>query len=228
MKSQLATAFGIFLAVFCFTSCATKPATVPRALKVEAPGKARAYVASHGWHTSLIVPADSLNRRIPDLGSRFGKPAYYEIGWGDSEFYQAKKVTPALALHAAFFSAGTVVHVSTVPVSPFLSFPHSTISSLSLSQDQLDNMGCFISGSMAHDGNGKVIPLGKGIYGESRFYQGSGRYSIINTCNNWTARGLRSAGFKITPWPKFSAKSVMRSLENSPTLAATSPPATSP
>jgi uncharacterized protein (TIGR02117 family) len=228
MKSQLATAFGIFLALSCFTSRATRPAPNPRATKVEEQGKARIYVASHGWHTSLIVPADNLNRQIPDLGHHIVTPASYEIGRWDSEFYQVKRVKPALVLHTAFLSSDTVVHVSTVPISPFLSFPHSTITSISLSQDQLDNMGSFISGSMAHDGDGEVIPPGKGIYGESRFYRGRGHYSIINTCYNWTAGGLRSAALKISLWSKFSAKSVMRALENSSTLAATSPPATSP
>lgn len=217
MKSQLATAFGIF----CLVSCTTQPAAIPYKATAEGPKIVRTYVASHGWHTALIVPAVHLNRQIPDLQSRFGTSAYYEIGWGDAEFYQAKKVTPGLTLHAAFCSAGTVVHISTVPISPYQSFPHSQISSVPLSQNQIANMGRFISSSMVHDENGKVIPLGEGIYGESQFYLGTGHYSINNTCNNWTAKGLRSAGLEISPWSKFSSKSVMHALEKSPTLAAT-------
>ncbi|GAA5125986.1 TIGR02117 family protein [Luteolibacter yonseiensis] len=232
MKSQPVTALGIFLGIFlavaCLTACSPHPAAIPYTGRTDGPKTVTAYVASHGWHTSLIVPAADLNRRIPALKARFGKPACYEIGWGDEGFYQAKTVTTGLALHAAFFSSGSVVHISAVPDSPYLSFPHSRISALRMSQDQLDNMACFISASMAHDDRVQVISPGKGLYGDSRFYLGTGRYSIVNTCNNWTARGLRSAGLEISSWSKFSSKSVMRALEKPPILAAAPTPAPSP
>lgn len=228
MKSQLATAFGIFLWMLCLASCVTQPAIISYAATTESPKIVQTYVVSHGWHTALIVPASSLNRQIPSLKSRFEKPAYYEIGWGDAAFYQAKSITPGIAMRAAFWSQGTALHISTVPISPYQSFPCSRICPVPLSQSQADNMGEFISTSMAHDPYGKVIPLREGIYGDSHFYQGSGRYSVINTCNNWTAKGLRSAGLNISPWSKFSSKSVMRALKKSSTLVTTSPHATLP
>lgn len=216
------------LGIFCLAACTTQPAAIPYTGGAESEKTVPTYVASHGWHTALIVPAANLNRQIPGLKSRFGTPAYYEIGWGETEFYQAKTVTAGLVLRAAFASTGTVVHVSTVPVSPYRSFPNSQISSLPLSQSQADAMGRFISSSMAHDGKGQVIPLRNGIYGDSEFYLGTGRYSVINTCNKWTAKGLRSAGVEISTWSKFSSKSVMRALEKPSTVVATSQSATSP
>ena len=58
------------------------------------------------------------------------------------------------------------------------------------------------------------MPLSKGIYGDSQFYEGTGRYSMLNTCNVWTAKGLNSAGFDISPMFNLTAGSVMNYLEN--------------
>ena len=229
MKSQPAAALGVFPGIFCLAACTTQPAVILYSTKAQGPKTIQTYVASHGWHTALIVPAADLNRQIPGLEPSFGAiPAYYEIGWGDAGFYQAKTVTASLALRAAFYSSATVVHISTVPISPYQSFPHSQIVSLPLSQEQFDQMSRFIASSMTHDDRGKVTPLGRGIYGDSRFYPGTGHYSVINTCNKWTAKGLRSAGVEISPWSKFSSKSVMRVLEKPPTLVADPSPATPP
>jgi uncharacterized protein (TIGR02117 family) len=227
MKSPSLTVPGIFLTVLC-PACAPRPAAIPFTGKTGGQDTVPAYVASHGWHTSLIVPAASLNRRMPELGKSFGTPAYYEIGWGDSGFYQARTASAGLALRAAFASSGSVVHVSTIPISPYRTFPKSHIATLRLSPHQLDNMGRFLSASMARDARGGLISPGRGIYGDSRFYQGTGRYSLLNTCNNWTARGLLSAGVEISPWSKFSSKSVMRALEKPSILAAVPSPAPPP
>ena len=49
------------------------------------------YVVSHGWHTGLILPYESLSA-LPDLEKVLGESTYYEFGWGDADFYQAEEV----------------------------------------------------------------------------------------------------------------------------------------
>ena len=51
-----------------------------------------------------------------------------------------------------------------------------------------------------------------GLYGDSSFYDAVGTYSLFNTCNTWTARGLQSAGFDIGTAFKARAASVMKFL----------------
>lgn len=222
-KSKLAAALGIFMVVFCLVTCGTQPAAIPFTATRTGSKSVRTYVVCHGWHTGLIIPAAILNRRIPALRERFGTPAYYEIGWGDVGFYRAKTVTIGLSIRAMCCSSGTVIHLSTIGDSPFQAFPHSEISTLMLTPEQCDNMGRFITSSFARDAGGEVVPLGKGIYGESQFYLGTGHYSAINTCNKWTAKGLLSAGVKISPWSKLTSRSVMRALADSPSPTPTSP-----
>ena len=51
--------------------------------------------------------------------------------------------------------------------------------------------------------------LGQGQYANSRFYAARGKYSLLQTCNTWTARALRSAGLPITSLYAVSAGNVM-------------------
>ena len=36
------------------------------------------------------------------------------------------------------------------------------------------------------------------------FYVANGRYTIIDTCNQWTGRALRLGGAPVAPWTPFS------------------------
>jgi hypothetical protein len=56
---------------------------------------------------------------------------------------------------------------------------------------------------------GQIVKLTKGIYVDSQFYKGVGDYYLMNTCNKWTAKGLKSAGMDISTHFKLSASSVM-------------------
>lgn len=175
----------------------------------QGPRSVRAFVVSHGWHTGLVVPASDLNTLVPELASRFGAPAFYEIGWGDKGFYQAQDVTTGLALRAMFWSSGSVVNVVSVPRSPEISFPESQTLTVCLTPTQIGHLEQFIVSSLAHDPAGRVVDLGEGIYGDSQFYDGVGRYSALNTCNKWTAKGLKSAGMAISPAFKLTSGSIM-------------------
>ena len=160
---------------------------------------AHAFVVSHGWHTGLVIPSAALNARFPALAARFGSPAYYEIGWGDKGFYQAKEVSAALAVRALFWSSGTVVHIVGVAKSPEEEFPASETMRACLTPAQVERLETFVAASIARDAKGSVQRLGPGIYGDSEFYAGVGRYSLVNTCNKWTAKGLQSAGLDVLP-----------------------------
>ena len=193
----------------------------PRAVRPD-PGDGRdasarsiaVHVVSHGWHTGVVVPAHELNRTIPELAARFGgAPAFYEIGWGDAGFYPAQDITAGMAVRALFWSSGTVLHVSAVPASPKESFPGSQIVSFCVSRGEIDALNRFISASFSRDGRGRLQALARGIYGDSQFYDASGRYSAVNTCNTWTAKGLLGAGFEPDPAWMPTARGVMRHLE---------------
>ncbi len=199
----------VFL-VLAITACSGRPYAIKPAL--ESSGARRSYpifIVNHGWHTGLIVPASCLKQAIPDLKERFGGALYYEIGWGDKEFYQAQEITSGLTLQAMFWSEGAVLHIVAVPDSPDTFFGQSEIVSTCLTAEQLASLVIFVTNSFTREPSGRIVHLKQGIYGSSQFYAGEGRFHLLNTCNKWTAKGLQSAGIDVSPYLVLTSENVM-------------------
>lgn len=205
----------IFLCVLaaCISACSTSPETVRNGNDND-----RLYynihVVNHGWHTGIIIPSEGLNLMIPDLLQRFPKAVFYEIGWGDSGFYQADEITSKLTLKALFASEGAVVHIAGFSNTPEAFFPESEMVRLGLNEKNYQGLLEFIKSGFLIDASGNPLRLKTGIYGDSQFYQGAGRYHAFNTCNTWTAKALASAGFDINTGFKLTAGSIMGYLES--------------
>ena len=167
------------------------------------------YIANHGWHTGFILSAEELNKDLPFLTMRFKNALYYEIGWGDREFYQANKVTTGLTVRTIFWPTESVVHIIAIPINPVRYFKKSELIELRLKDEAFLSLRKFISNSFKRGLDRQVIVLKKGIYGDSQFYKGEGDYYLMNTCNKWTAKGLKSAGVDLTPTFKITADSIM-------------------
>ncbi len=200
-------------------SCSTLPraVTTNTASRPAANSSRSFHVVSHGWHTSIIVPARDLDARMPELTRRFHGCGYYELGWGDAGFYQARDVTAGLAMQAMFASPGTVVHVVAFDQKPAEFFPHSRTLPVSVRADGYDRMLDYLRSSFTNDAAGHIISRGPGLYGDSGFYSGVGRYHLFNTCNKWTAKALHSAGLEIDPSVTLRSAGVMAAVEkNSP------------
>jgi len=201
-----------FLIITLFLS----PACASESQKVEptVAGGQAVYVISHGWHTGFIMPAKAMQDTLPKLQQRFIDTPYLEIGWGDKGFYQTKEITTGLTLRAMFWSAGSVIHAVAVPENIEGYFPHSKIEKLCLTDKAYASLIQFIADSFYRTSNGEIVVLNNGIYGNSQFYQGAGNYHLLNTCNNWVAKGLESAGMDIYPRFKLTAGSVMAYVNN--------------
>jgi uncharacterized protein (TIGR02117 family) len=179
-----------------------------------------AYAVSNGWHTGVIVPAQRINALLPGIKARFIKsnvdaanePAYYEIGWGDQGFYEAKEITTLIAVQALFKSPGSVMHVVAVK-NPAKEFSNSQLVKFCINEEQLLNLEKFIVGSFAYDAKSNIISRRPGLYGDSQFYKASGTYHFLNSCNTWAAKALRSAGFDISPTFKLFSRQVMNNIE---------------
>lgn len=197
------------VALALLPACSAKPYVVQHADDATAAEAEKIYVASHGWHTGFIVPAEAIQSRLPRLRERFGDTPYLEFGWGDKGFYQAKEITAGLTIQAIFWPTESVMHVVAVPADVRRYFANSRIEELCLSGGDYDALLRFISGSFHQDARGGIVELTNGIYGNSQFYQGEGDYYLMNTCNKWTAKGLKSAGLDISPTFKLTAGSVM-------------------
>jgi uncharacterized protein (TIGR02117 family) len=200
----------LFLAVFLISG--REPFVDTSLQKPRAPLQ-RLYVKSNGWHTGFIVPAAALQKAFPQLKQRFSDTPFLEVGWGDKGFYLADQVTAGITLAAMFWSPGTVIHLVAVPATVEAYFPHSQLQKLCVTEQDYAQLIQFIVSSFYQNDAGQLVPLKKGLYGNSQFYQATGHYHLFNTCNKWTATGLHQAGLAIDPLLKLSANNVMNYLQ---------------
>jgi len=215
-----------FLPVFLLillSGCSSKPLVVNHLPEYSSKGNNEVYVVSHGWHTGFVIPSEEIYKSIPVLEKRFKDSPNIEFGWGDKGFYQAKEITTGLTIRAIFWPTESVMHAVAVPKNVRGYFKNSEVSKVRLSEDELESLVQFISGSFYKDNNGQVMTLKNGIYGNSQFYKGVGDYYLMNTCNKWTAKGLKSVGMDISPTFKLTAGSIMSYLEGGSALTHMSP-----
>ena len=206
----------LFFAV-AFSGCGTLPKAVTSTSTKESGPSIQVFAVSHGWHTGLIFKSKDLNELMPTLSKRFGYAKYYEIGWGDAGFYQASKITIKISVRAVFWPSKTVVHIVAFDEEPSQYFSASELEDFRVSESDYFNLLSFIKSSLLQSDNEENTSLGRGIYGNSEFFVGTGRYHLFNTCNKWTAKGLRSAGMDIHTTFKLTAKSIMRYLRKKKT-----------
>ena len=204
----------IVIILILFSGCSSKPYIVQYSEGNSTTEGHEIYVVSHGWHTGFVVPAGDIQARLPQLKERFGDIPYLEFGWGDKHFYQAKEITTGLALRAILWPTDTVIHAVAVPKNPNEHFQNSEVEKLCLSDGNFFSLTSFISNSFDKDKEGEILELINRVYDDSQFYQSVGDYYLMNTCNKWTAKGLKSAGIDISPTFKLTASSVMNDIRS--------------
>lgn len=167
------------------------------------------FIVNHGWHTGFVIPSEGIKKKLPRLRERFGEYSNIEFGWGDKDFYQSNDFFWGITFRAMLWPTDSVVHSVGVPNKVEKYFSNSEIEKICLSDQELSSLILFISNSFYKDEKGNIVKLKKGLYGESEFYRGVDFFHIMNTCNRWTAKGLKSIGLQISTANKLTAKSVM-------------------
>ena len=200
--------------ILLFSGCSFNPLLVEQPPDQQATAVEKIYVVNHRWHTGFVIASQRIYRLIPSLEKRFGDIPHIEFGWGDKGFYQATEITTGLAIQALFSPSQAVIQAVAVPADVRDYFKHSDTAQLCLSDGQLQALAEFISRSFEKDENNQITTLKKGIYGNSQFYKAVGSYHLFNTCNSWTAEGLRSIGMDISSSFRLTAGSIMRFLES--------------
>ena len=168
------------------------------------------YLVSHNRHSGIVVKQIDIPKKLWFEKRDFPNNDLIEVGWGDREFYMAKKATPGLGMKAIFLPTSSVLHVVGVnnPIQEF--FPGSKVIEFMVADEGIVNLCQFIDDSYMRDNHRNSFYLGKGKYGYSKFYLAKGTFSLFNTCNTWSGRALKSAGIPIRTFLLISANGLQK------------------
>jgi uncharacterized protein (TIGR02117 family) len=168
------------------------------------------FVVHNNWHAALVVRKADLSRGLVPEQDHFPEAEYLEIGWGDRDYFPATEESVGLALRAALWSRGSVLHVVGFRGAIKDYFTEGEIIELALSRESFRRLSEFLSASFIRADSIMPAQSQPGLVANGRFYPASGRFSILRTCNTWLAEALKSAGLGISPWYVITAGSLAR------------------
>ena len=162
-------------------------------------------VVSNAVHADLIMPRANevvdWSRELAGVTfqGNTDTASHVAMGWGDKGFFLETPTWNDLKLsttaNALIWPSDTCVHVSFTKAEYF-----RDSASVIISQEQYARLVQFVKGTLIQDANGKPIQIAGQSYGATdAFLQSTGTYHILNTCNSWVGRGLKTAGVR-TPW----------------------------
>jgi len=173
------------------------------------PGGITIWVTTNGVHSALLLPINTAqidwrtlfppaDTSDPALSARYDM---IELGWGDRRFYletpnwsdlhastamRALSGLDATALHVEYTGAPEAGAMDAIP--------------LSLSPDAYGRLVARLRQSIRIGPQGHPIPISGHHYdANDAFYEATGHYSLLMTCNEWVRTALGDAGVR-TPW----------------------------
>ncbi|OLP19737.1 hypothetical protein BST81_04170 [Leptolyngbya sp. 'hensonii'] len=166
------------------------------------------YVASDGFHVSLIVPvtneAFDWQQHLPlqEIGRQNRKDyRYLSFGWGERFFFMETpswdKVNPLHALKALVLLNPSVMNVQGYPEVP-QTWGSTVVKTIRIDREHYLQLNQFIEASFQTDAQGRKIRAR--VHEGSSFYEANGKYSLLRTCNTWAAEGLDAAALQTPLW----------------------------
>ncbi|MDX2098830.1 MAG: TIGR02117 family protein [Leptolyngbyaceae cyanobacterium bins.59] len=174
------------------------------------------YVSSDNFHTNLILPVQNerfdWRQRLGLSMADTGQYRYLGFGWGERAFYVETpswdQVNVWNALRALFWLNSAAMNVYGYPDVP-QSAGNTFVRPLKLSQSQYERLIQFLDGSFQRDDRQQVQRIRSRDGTLTNFFEATGRYSILKTCNSWTADGLRAAHLNTPMWAGLASAVMM-------------------
>jgi uncharacterized protein (TIGR02117 family) len=168
------------------------------------------FIISNGVHTDIVLPVKNLQTDwIAELGlsqAQNTENKLISFGWGNREFYlnvpEWGDLTPGIAFCAISGLSPTAIHCSFYKNLK----ENEHCRSLVISTEQYIRLCSFISGTFKRSEKGEVvqIPTPANYFCNDCFFEATGHYHLLNTCNTWTNRALKASGSKACLWTPFA------------------------
>lgn len=159
------------------------------------------YLSTNGVHLDIVIPVSEIDKELLK-GLKVKDEKYVSFGWGDEDFYLNTPtwgdLTFKTAFRALFLNSETLIHLT--------KYPEKNLkwTVVKLSEKQLEKLNVYILNSFMLDKDGgKIILENKRYSFNDDFYNATGSYSCIKTCNTWVNSALKVSGLKSCYWTPF-------------------------
>ena len=220
---RAATIFACFVLIAVFLSACAPPS---RDVVPPDPGESSRtiFLVSQNWHAGIVIKRTDIPAGIWPQHNDVTDAEYLEVGWGDRDYYMTPSPHVGITIKAGLFPTESVLHIAGFRGSVTGFFPDSEVIQIELSEAGFQRLCSYIESSYALDDAGRIRPLGPALYGTGQFYLSRESYHAFNTCNVWTARGLREAGFPITPSGNLTIDTLMENVAKFGVVIQQAPP----
>jgi uncharacterized protein (TIGR02117 family) len=158
----------------------------------------RIFVVHDNWHAAIVFKKADLGTDLIPEAEDFSSVEYVEFSWGDADYFETPDAGILLALRAAFWSRGSVLHVVGVERTLQEHFRPAEIIQVPVSDEAFQRLGQFLSAHFDRADSSVRATARPGLTPNARFYPSTGRFSIARTCNTWVAEALQYAGLPVT------------------------------
>jgi uncharacterized protein (TIGR02117 family) len=157
------------------------------------------FIVHDAWHAAIVIKkADIPAVVLPELRD-FPSAEYLEFSWGDRDYFPAPDGGFGLALKAAFWSGGSILHVVGFKDAVQNAYPSAEIIEIPLPEEGFQRLVKFISDTFSRPRPPAPAEARPGLFSNGRFYAAEGKFSFLMTCNTWVAEALNAAGLPIHP-----------------------------
>jgi uncharacterized protein (TIGR02117 family) len=166
------------------------------------------YILTNGVHTDIVMPTKNdqidWSQQIQYKNTKAADSTYKYIamGWGDKGFYletpEWSDLKASVAFKAATGLSTTAIHATYYKKMKL----GNDCKSMLISKKQYSRLIAYINKSFQKDIDGNFIPIKTDAnYGKTdAFYEATGSYSLVYTCNTWANNGLKASGQKCCFW----------------------------
>jgi hypothetical protein len=184
--------FLVLFVLFCISSCTSivTPCTAT-------PPFERVYIIESGWHAELGLPVEELHGGLAFYRAIFPGARVILFGYGKKTFFTA----PPDALSEYFlgpFPGPAVIHAVGLRVTPIEAYGPQEATVLRLPQGGSNALSAYIWNDLAKDTSGKPIIVAHSSNPDGLFYAAKSTYTLLHTCNTWTAEALHHCGLPIS------------------------------
>lgn len=170
------------------------------------------WVLSNGFHSAIALRTSDAG---PLLRSVVGDPQahWIVVGWGDRDYFMAKRATLWITLKAACWPTDSALHVIPLRKPPEAVYRSSDIVRLKLSPENAARLVSYLEAQFATDWQRRPIFIGRGFSERSAFFLGNEKFYFPKMCNWWVADGLREAGLPLSRLRSITAHELMRQVK---------------